>query len=157
MLQRSPNIQLGDSLLLADSGNSGDVTLSAGANDRPASAPHRASRRSGSRQRQVQYELERHAFEANTLTQMFLILAKKAPSWWKSNGGGGGFGTSGGGVTGSFPASAGFSSLRFSGLTVAAALEEKKRGGTRESARFCFLHPYMHVTWFRLGPWHTFR
>ena len=48
-------------------------------------APVKASRRSGSRQRQVQYELERHAFEGNTITQLFIMLAKKEPSWWKGS------------------------------------------------------------------------
>lgn len=41
---------------------------------------------SASRQRQTTFELERHAFEANTLTQLFLILAKRKASWWKDSG-----------------------------------------------------------------------
>lgn len=35
------------------------------------------------RQRQTTYELERHPFEANTLTQLFLILSKHKASWWR--------------------------------------------------------------------------
>jgi hypothetical protein len=46
-------------------------------------ADHSRRVTAAARQRQTTYELERHPFEANTLTQLFLILSKHKASWWR--------------------------------------------------------------------------
>lgn len=53
----------------------------------PPSSDHTRRVTAAARQRQTTYELERHPFEANTLTQLFLILSKHKASWWRDQSG----------------------------------------------------------------------